>query len=381
MFFQKFFLTLLALVLLLGSSVASAQTVRNNAGSTSQVGQSSNSSRIVFVKEKMHAVIPGDNAWNISQDLWYDGFLWRDLVAQNPFLWNRVYQDTAFPYWSYVIMRDGEQLLTYQITHPEVQIIDSAVNDTVHVPFNPPTKPVLPPTANAGAVDFWSILIGLLTVLAIVALIVYAGRKWTKKNVITSGPPQVYGGINDESALGVMSQRSPRAQIISIRKGKFYGRGTPHYNFSAFSVNNFLNSLFGKNFSGEAGYEAVALLPGGERRTVYCLEACGNDVREGNFLTGITFIPDTEQPDSFTELNRTAPPVTPVVPDAQSEAKAEKPEVKTEVVPVKTDAMLMAEFLKDLISKDTKIYIELNIGENKLKFNSTGLGKKEEEKK
>lgn len=222
-------------------------------------------------------------------------------------------------------------------------------NELPILPENPKAEPSIPPAKEQMFPDWLVMALILLVIAILVWLFIRAGRNWRNSNPVTSGPAQIPGGIiHDRDVAAVMASRYPNCQILSITKGKLYGRGVAHYNFNRLSMNAILNDMFGKNFNGQVGYQARIINPAGQEMLVQTLMGCGNEIRmNGKFMTGLDFIPDQEQPEVLPQQ-----PVEVIVPTQKEEVKQEEPkpaETSTESELYKTISahnLLADEFLK-----------------------------------
>lgn len=321
-------------------------------------------SNLKFVKSEDHVVASGDNTWDISNQIFYDGYHWRDIASMNPFLENgksrQKWYDSTEKIW-YCELFPGEKiLLGYHETQPEIARTSI---DSVSFSKNE--------AKNGGTEDFswlWWLLIPLVF---FILWFLYQGRKWQNSDPIESGPPFVPGGINDGNASAIIGSRA-RAIVISIKKGKLYGKGKAFYNFTALSFNNMLNDIFGKRFNGEVGYEARVRMPDGTEKVVYCLQGCGNDVREGNFATGLTFVPDSEQPNVITTQNNES--------EKQEAGRIKEQNSTKEVSHDKGDDFIwqksVMEQIAKAIDKDKKVFIEIT-GSSGQKFKFDSLNEPE----
>lgn len=253
---------------------------------------------IVFLQENMKEVKPGDNAWNIAKDVWYDGFRWTDLVKQNKFLQQpgRVWKDTSAPFFWYCLIKPGEQLVTYQPVHPEVIQKDTANGG------------VMPPPTSRDQFDALIPLVFLFIFLS--AILFMLIRNWWRKrearldaDPVTSGPAQVPGGVDDEHAAQrarsiANTQGLDPLRVTNIQRGRFFGKGKVCYADKPNGTN--------KRFSGEVGYRGTIMRANGIEEVVYFLQGCGNDVRRGQYMTDINFVQDEAQPEVLSNFNTNA---------------------------------------------------------------------------
>lgn len=152
--------------------------------------------------------------------------------------------------------------------------------------------------------NFWNtLLLGLpLFIWLIIAAIVFAiimqiradkkrgqEREWSQ-DPVTAGTAQVPGGIDDESAYSRMNQLahtnfpSARIEIKNIRRGTLSGPGEIFY------AEGNPKKINLKNVPAYAG----EILVNSKEQTIYFLQGCGNDARQGNFMSGeeLIFTPD-----------------------------------------------------------------------------------------
>jgi hypothetical protein len=153
----------------------------------------------------------------------------------------------------------------------------------------------------------WPLLAGILW--ALLWLVLGLGALWILwrlfssipwKNLcnspdpVTSGSPMVPGGVSPSSAYTHMQTVAQRqygvlGPIRNIRRGRFYGSGDVFYMGKSTGKKRTMNGQFG--YSGEITDSE------GRTNTVYFLEGCGNDVRQGNYVTNLRFVPEGTQPE------------------------------------------------------------------------------------
>lgn len=313
MFFEKQTLLALALCLGLSHTGANASGQEGNVSSEAvphypvkniaiqdnpnHLPVRNHESSIVFLKENMKEVKYGDNTWDIAGELFYDNYRWSDLVKQNKFLQEpgRLYHDTASPYFWYCLIKPGEKLVNYQPVQPQVINKDSVSGGVI-----------LPPPGPTGSDTDWSWLWWLLEILFILSLIFWISYQKDLKNLkdpVNSGPAQVEGGVDDEHAAQrahniATSQGLDPLRVTNIQRGRFFGKAKVCYADKP-------NGTY-KRFSGEVGYRGTILRANGIEEVVYFLQGCGNDVRRGQYMTGINFVPDEAQPEVLSNFNATA---------------------------------------------------------------------------
>lgn len=301
---KKLFFTLLAITIVMSSSQAVANAYgKGNGGFSPYQLNSPNryEGGISFLLKNSVEIKPGDDAWSLAQKYYYKGITFGDIISQNPFLQEpgRVLYNPVTK-WIYPVLYPGEMLTIHQPMDIPV-IRDSVSPSKKLVARDSETEKSIPADLNSSFswLVFW--LIFTLIVL-LIAFILHKGKQWANSNPTTSGPPEINGGVTDENVVSVF-ERKWRVRILSVKRVRFYGRGIPHYNFGPASFNSFLNNLFGKRFNGEEGYECEVEDRDGNRSTRYGFQACGNDVAEGNFYTGITTVPVEQQPKVLTDFN------------------------------------------------------------------------------
>ena len=153
----------------------------------------------------------------------------------------------------------------------------------------------------------WLLL--LIFILAVIYKIVKA-EKNKPKNIdpTTAGPAQVPGGVNDQNAHSriheLAAARFPSATLVikNIRRGHISGAGEIFYAGSVKPKRINLQNV--PTYAGE-------ILVNSKEQTIYFLQGCGNDARQGNFMSGEKFVftPDVIiNPDgSERSLDSTAP--------------------------------------------------------------------------
>lgn len=163
---------------------------------------------------------------------------------------------------------------------------------------NPPIPtPIIPGTEeekesnnfwhNLFSLPWWLWLLIGMFVFGLASVILENKRKL---DPVTAGPPQVPGGVNDEQAYSRMNEitqsRFPgaRLNINNIRRGKLSGRATVHYASGLPKKMNLDNIVA---YAGE-------IIVNSQLETIYFLQGCGNDVRQGDYMSGdeLIFTPD-----------------------------------------------------------------------------------------
>jgi len=272
-------------------------------------GQNQQDANLVFVTEKNHQVIDNDNTWDLSKEIFYSGYKWREIAEMNPFLEDgrlrEKWYDDSVGMW-FCELFPGETIhLGYEKVEPIIaQDIPGAIA---------PTVPTEQEDERSFAWLWWLLLIPLLI------FFLRFLRKQRESDPIGSGAPQVDGGVNNDGAIrraqniaSTINGINPRLlNVTNIERGRFYGRGRAFYADKP-------NGLT-KRFNGEDGFRARVRREDGTEEVVYFLQACGNDVRVGNFLQGINFVPDEDQPKTLVQHNDT------VVTKEEEENASEEP--------------------------------------------------------
>ena len=272
---------------------------------------------IVFgqeMSERTLVVRQGDNLWDLSQREYGSPLMWWNFLNNNSNL--HPYIDSMDGQW-YCLIRTGDTLHTGDYydagNHPRSNKID----------FVQPKESI----GNPDRIALWLIL-SLIAIVVLVYIILRIKRE-NKANPVTAGPAMIVSGVNDNSINSIVAGRHPGARIKRIQKGRLYGKGIPYYNFRKISLSRLINNAFGKIFNGETGYQAVIVTPDGREMIVQTLAGCGNEIKmNGQFMTGLTFVPDEAQSDV---LNTTESTTSPVV-DNKAEAAKQPVDNETEIV-------------------------------------------------
>lgn len=163
------------------------------------------------------------------------------------------------------------------------------------------------------------VLLGLLAIGIIGSIVQYFQKR--NDDPVTAGKPQVPGGVNDANAYKRMHEvagsRFPgaRLDIRNIRRGILSGLATVHY---AEGQPKKLRLRGTPAYAGE-------VVVNGRTETIYFLQGCGNDARQGNYMSGdIVFEPDVIIKEDGSESPLPAPtPVTEKVEPVTLSAPAE----------------------------------------------------------
>lgn len=223
----------------------------------------------------------GFTAYDLSSYYYGDGENWRWIVLKNPFLQKkgRVWQDINSKKW-YCEIFPGEKLYLPSIPNlPKGKISQVVTKENDQVSEFP-----------------WRLMAITLIVILFAIIISYLLTKNAKRELnidpITAGPPQVPGGVNDAGAYTRMSTLAGNnypgqdLKIKNIRRGTMSGLADVHYADKSIKRINLQNVI---GYAGE-------ILVDGKEKTVYFLQGCGNDARNGNYMSGegISFTPHAE---------------------------------------------------------------------------------------
>lgn len=306
-------------------------------------------SNVQFIQLRNHNVLSGDNMWDLSKEIFYDGHLWRDIADMNPWLENgkprQKWYDSTNKMW-YCQLFPGEVIsLGYHEINPKI----------VHHDQKPiPTE--VPDEASTESNFLWLLLLLLLLSIGSLLLALDWFRRRTS-NPETSGAPQVQGGVDDDCAVNrvqniVANNTGVNRRFLTvtnIERGRLYGRARTFY---ADKPDGEM-----KRFNGEIGYRGqVRRGDNDQTETVYFLQACGNDVRQGTYMEGLRFVADEKQPEVFVEYNSSAQQ-----PSRQSGD------------PIPAPFNWKQEFfntVNKVVEKDSQIYFEVTVGDLKVKFDS-----------
>lgn len=360
LFFNK---KMLAITIVIGLS----HTVANAYGQGRFVYktlEAEQSPSIVFMKERMKEVRPGDNAWDIASEIFYDGYKWKDLVSQNPLLQEpgRVYHDGK---QFYCMMKPGENLVTYQKFLPE--IISEKVDTGGLIPTPDPKSGASIPLATSPDYDsiaFW--IVGSLMGLVILSYLLsrfLRRRKEREADPVGSGQPQVEGGVSEENAAQrIMNIAEARGmtplRVTNIQRGRLFGRG----NVSYADVSSGLT----KRFNGEVGYRGIILRTDGTQETIYFLQGCGNDAQE-RFFTNLRFVADEIQPELLAQHN-----LTNRIPISEQEGiqKASTDEVSEQPTTPFNAQQKVLEMTEKILTEKQEAFFEVTVGPMKIKLDT-----------
>ncbi|MEK7588416.1 MAG: hypothetical protein AAB438_01210 [Patescibacteria group bacterium] len=117
--------------------------------------------------------------------------------------------------------------------------------------------------------------------------------KWRRVNhPVYAGEPMSTVALTDATALAAMEAQANRlypgvkCNIKNIRKGRFFGEGMSYFADKPKGVKCV--------FDGQVGYAATLSRPGAMDEEVYTLLQCGNDARNGEYMTGLIFHEDAK---------------------------------------------------------------------------------------
>ena len=128
----------------------------------------------------------------------------------------------------------------------------------------------------------WGWLLFAIAVSALLIKLLQMRYTARRQDPITAGAPQVPGGVKDAMAhnrvLEIAQSRFPGAQINvrNIRRVWLSGLANVFY------AGDKQKKLRLKDVSAYAGEAEI----NGREETIYFLQGCGNDVRQGNYMTG-----------------------------------------------------------------------------------------------
>lgn len=125
-----------------------------------------------FLVKKAVKVKKGDTLWEYAKVQYQNGFQWRDILAQNPFLKDRVEKNAKGEY--IVIIYPGETI------YMGGQVVNTTTNYTIKE--NSTTTEVITPASLLWWQVLGLILLGLFVVVAIVTMILSWMRPWMQRN-------------------------------------------------------------------------------------------------------------------------------------------------------------------------------------------------------
>ncbi len=236
------------------------------------------------VPVSQYVVKSGDNLWELAELRFSDPEEWRWLVSQNAFLQEPGRQFTRSDGTFVVLIRPGETIRGLE----EVGITPSSVS-TVN-PQRAGETVVVAKSFKEKLSDWLGDKWGWLLLLFGVGLLFWFLRE-LGKDPVRSGPPQVTGGVNDQTVRDQFERRgSSRGFTLipgSIVRGRGHGRMMVSYHGGTERP---------RNLNGETVYRARARFEDGREEDIYMLQGCGNDVRYGGaayrLLDNFRFVED-----------------------------------------------------------------------------------------
>jgi len=224
----------------------------------------------------------GGTLYSFAQKHFGNGERWPELLYLNPSLNDLGRTQVNNRGKKFTMLFVGEVIkIPYARSYP---VDDGAVNPSPDV--KPDSELWVWLKSNWG----W-VLCGFFIVAGIIGALVQLLFK--RKDPITSGSPQVPGGVNDSQAqarvqrLAVERFGSNNILVKNIRRGRLNGDAKVYY----------ANKPNGKLFrlKDQIGY-AGEIIVDGKEKTVYFLQGCGNDVRRGDYMVNLKFTADAEIP-------------------------------------------------------------------------------------
>lgn len=352
MFFRK---QILFAVLLIGLGVAAKQHTSANPN-FSHFG----------MQKKYYDVQDGDNLWNVSQKLYGDPTLWRRLAEENG-LSEKVFKGPQGPY-----TKDQEycpldkSLVLVYYTFGDTSSVDTA---GIAPTPNPKNGAFVPPApidfGNGDEIAKWFWIVVLTLVLFFILYKIFSARRKNKESdPVGSGQPQVQGGVDDghamQRAMNIANANGINPlKVTNIQKGRFFGRARVFY---ADKPNGIM-----KRFNGEEGYRGIILRTNGEEEGVFFLQGCGNDVRQGNFFTGLRFVAEDTQPDVLTQHN-----LANVIPISEQEGiqKASTDEVSEQPIHSFNAQKKVLEIAEKILTDRQEAFLEVTVGSVKIKLDT-----------
>ena len=223
-----------------------------------------------------YTVKQGDNLWALSDWRLHNPRLWSWLVQQNPMLQEpgRQYNKNGT---TYVMIRPGEMLYCLEeagITLSTTPDVTSNVASTLDGKDQGSNSVTAKWTLGDEIASFLEGNWGWLLLLLGTGLLVWFLRE-LDKDPVRSGPPQVTGGVSDDTIRDQLQRRGSQQNFTlipgSITRGRGYGRMMVSYHGGAEHL---------RVLSGETIYRARALRHDGQEVDVYTLQGCGNDVNQ-----------------------------------------------------------------------------------------------------
>lgn len=386
MFFKNKQKTLFALVVCLGLSYIGTKASGQNQHLPQEVSHSASG---------LHHAVVGDNFWDIAFEVYGTGYAWVKILELNPLLPSgqprKAWIDQKTGFWKCDVVI-GEIIVVDKSFWSQPQEIkeDIPLRDTPKATVLDDEAPVKISGKNFPWVYIFLLFffIGLIYAFFLhkekkdrikkeqekkkeeeeaIRLADLKKREEEKairlaeSDPIGSGAPQVKGGVTDEQAIariiniasGINGVNPRFLNVTNIERGRLFGKGETFYADKP-------NGLT-KRFSGEVGYRGMVRRVDGIEQVVYFLQACGNDVRQGNYTEGeeINFVADQEQPEIFVQHNN-------AVEVQQQEASGNLTSVKLFDWKEK-----VLDIMEKGAEKDLKFFLNIKIGDSELRFDTT----------
>ena len=304
-----------------------------------------------------YVVKPGDNLWRLAELRLNNPEEWRWILDQNPFLKQAGRQFTKNDGTFVVVIKSGETLKGLR----EVGVMPSIAN-SITVPPSNTVASVVEKTFQEKVSDFISDWWWLLLLLAgagfIIWLLTQLGR-----DPVRSGPPQVTGGVSDDTVREQLARRGNQRNFTliagTITRGRGYGRMMVSYHGG---------TELPRNLTGETVYRARARYHDGREEDVYMLQGCGNDVTYGGalyrLLNNFRFEPEVEglgEPAAPAPEPEVAAPLAPILEPAPDEPSSDEAELKIELKPAETPDGTALVRVSGASTKDMVLTVNKNI--------------------
>lgn len=234
----------------------------------------------VLAAESLYTVKEGDALWTLSEQKLDNPSLWGQIVRKNAFLQEpgRVFErgDKTI-----VLLHPGEQLAGLE----ELGLLPKTESfATLGLSQPAPTTVVKEAMPMWG----WSVL-GLLALLAAIAIGLYLITRMLHRDPVTSRPPVVDGGVNPQTAGPVFQRRAAEEYTAETGRSatpqdftileQVAGRG-----WGTLLVSYGDGTTRPRELDGEAVYKTRIRRPDGTVEEMMMLERCGNPLRSGRIL-------------------------------------------------------------------------------------------------
>jgi hypothetical protein len=281
-------------------------------------------------------VRPGDSVWELGNVKLNNPNAWRWIIEQNPFLQEPGRQYTRADGTFMVLIHPGETLRGLE----EVGVsLNSVQNDIASNRYTPPAPQAVQKTFLDSVEDFIAKNWGWLLLLLGIGILVWLLRELSK-DPVRSGPPQVTGGVNNQTVRDQFERRGPSRGFTllpgSIVRGRGYGRMIVSYHGGAEHP---------RNLNGETIYRARARFDDGREEDIFMLQGCGNDVRYGGaayrLFDNFRFVEDEAVVEPSPEPVVETPPASEVPLSPESDNGAlQIAEVVEDVLPQSDDFLM-----------------------------------------